>query len=93
MSTQSRACSAARDPPVLTKGHCCCEPRSAAAITTALAQAHPDRNIKANVVRTTVEALVAEGRIERTKQSSSVFCTAAAPAEDYTAPQPEGSAN
>ncbi|MEV6012346.1 hypothetical protein AB0M29_36775 [Streptomyces sp. NPDC051976] len=59
------------------------EPRSAAAITAALAEAHPDRSIKATVVRTTVEGLVAKGRARRTKQGSSVFYTNAdaAPAE------------
>ena len=52
------------------------EPRSAAEITTALAQAHPERGIKTTVVRTTVEGLVAKGRAERTKQGTSVFYTA-----------------
>ena len=65
------------------------EPRSAAEITTALGQAHPDRNIKTTVVRTTVENLVARGRVQRTKQGSSVFYTAAAPEEQPAAPQPE----
>jgi len=51
------------------------EPRSAAEITTALAQAHPERGIKTTVVRTTVEGLVAKGRAERTKQGTSVFYT------------------
>lgn len=57
------------------------EPRSAAEITTALAKDLPDRTIKTTVVRTTVEGLVAKGRAHRTKQGSSVFYTAAAPAE------------
>jgi hypothetical protein len=52
------------------------EPRSAAEITTALIQAHPGRGIKATVVRTTVEGLVAKGHVHRTKQGSSVFYTA-----------------
>ncbi|WTW98860.1 BlaI/MecI/CopY family transcriptional regulator [Streptomycetaceae bacterium NBC_01309] len=52
------------------------EPRSAAEITTALTQAHPDRNVKATVVRTTVEGLVAKGRVERSKQGNSVFYSA-----------------
>lgn len=51
------------------------EPRSAAEITTALAQAHPDRDIKPKVVRTTVEGLVAKSHVHRTKQGSSVFYT------------------
>ncbi|MFD4633756.1 hypothetical protein ACFVYR_31985 [Streptomyces sp. NPDC058284] len=57
------------------------EPRSAAEITAALAQANPGRNIKAAVVRTTAENLVAKGRAERTKQGSAVFYTTASPAE------------
>ena len=59
------------------------EPRSSAEITTALTQTHPDRDIKPKVVRTTVEGLVAKGRVHRTKQGSSVFYTAAdnAPAD------------
>ncbi|NEA63379.1 hypothetical protein [Streptomyces sp. SID12488] len=66
------------------------EPRSAAEIATALGQAHPDRNIKTTVVRTTVEGLVAKSHAQRTKQGSSVYYTttdaqapaAAAPAAD-----------
>ncbi|MDH6630290.1 hypothetical protein M2271_008150 [Streptomyces sp. LBL] len=51
------------------------EPRSAAEIATALGQAHPDRNIKTTVVRTTVEGLVAKSHAQRTKQGSSVYYT------------------
>ncbi|GAA3914025.1 gamma-butyrolactone-binding regulator SlbR [Streptomyces lacrimifluminis] len=68
------------------------EPRSAAEIATALGQAHPDRNIKTTVVRTTVEGLVAKSHVQRTKQGSSVYYTTtdtqkpttpvAAPADD-----------
>lgn len=68
------------------------EPRSAAEITSALAQELPDRTIKTTVVRTTVEGLVAKGRALRTKQGSSVFYTAATPADSTAAPQPEGAA-
>ncbi|MFC8131640.1 hypothetical protein [Streptomyces sp. NPDC057302] len=68
------------------------EPRSAAEITTALTQELPDRTIKTTVVRTTVEGLVAKGRAHRTKQGSSVFYTAAAPAEKPAEPQPETAA-
>ncbi|MGC0344379.1 hypothetical protein [Streptomyces sp. SLBN-8D4] len=53
------------------------EPRSAAEITTTLGQAHPDRDIKTTVVRTTLEGLVAKSQAQRTKQGSSVFYTAA----------------
>lgn len=53
------------------------EPRSAAEITASLTQAHPDRDIKPKVVRTTVEGLVAKGHVHRAKQGSSVFYTTA----------------
>jgi len=61
------------------------EPRSAAEISAALTQAHPDRSIKTTVVRTTVENLVAKSHAHRTKQGSSVFYTAAATAEPAAA--------
>jgi hypothetical protein len=51
------------------------EPRSAAEISTALAQQYPERGIKTTVVRTTLEGLVAKNRAQRTKQGSSVFYT------------------
>ncbi|MER6978732.1 hypothetical protein [Streptomyces carpinensis] len=53
------------------------EPRSAAEITTALGQQHPERDIKNTVVRTTLEGLVAKNQAQRSKQGSSVFYTAA----------------
>ncbi|MFJ2262896.1 hypothetical protein ACIOKD_32085 [Streptomyces sp. NPDC087844] len=68
------------------------EPRSSAEVATALAEAHPEREIKPKVVRTTVEGLVAKGQVQRTKQGSSVFYTtsraaaADTPAEQDTAP-------
>ncbi|MFI1398749.1 hypothetical protein [Streptomyces sp. NPDC020681] len=66
------------------------EPRSAAEVSTTLAEAHPDRNIKVTVVRTTLEGLVAKSHAHRTKQGSSVFYTAAAASEPSEAePQPE----
>jgi hypothetical protein len=55
------------------------EPRSAAEISAALGQAHPDRDIAAKVVRLTLEGLVAKSQAERTKQGRSVFYTAPAP--------------
>ncbi|WP_141209035.1 hypothetical protein [Streptomyces griseorubiginosus] len=61
------------------------EPRSAAEIATTLGQAHPDRGVKATVVRTTLEGLVAKSQAQRTKQGSSVFYTAA----DTSPAQPE----
>ncbi len=51
------------------------EPRSSAEVATALAEAHPEREIKPKVVRTTVEGLVAKGQVQRTKQGSSVYYT------------------
>ncbi|MFI1035246.1 hypothetical protein [Streptomyces sp. NPDC020951] len=66
------------------------EPRSAAEISSALGQAHPDRNIKTTVVRTTLEGLVAKSHAHRTKQGSSVFYTAAAAPDPAAAePRPE----
>jgi hypothetical protein len=65
------------------------EPRSSAEISTALAQAHPDRDIKPKVVRTTVEGLVAKGHVHRTKQGSSVFYTASETAPADTTPEQE----
>ncbi|WP_308124912.1 hypothetical protein [Streptomyces sp. NEAU-YJ-81] len=56
------------------------EPRSAAEITSALTQALPDREIKATVVRSTLESLVAKGEAHRTKQQRSVLYSAANPA-------------
>lgn len=56
------------------------EPRSAAEVSADIAQAHPDRRVKATVVRSTLEALVAQGRVKRTKQGRSIFYSASAPA-------------
>ncbi|MEV0124317.1 hypothetical protein AB0I16_22780 [Streptomyces sp. NPDC050703] len=70
------------------------EPRSSAEIASALADAHPERTIKTTVVRTTVEKLVAKSQVQRTRQGSSVFYSAAAPAEKPAAPaQPEPAAS
>jgi cell division septum initiation protein DivIVA len=57
------------------------EPRSAAEVTTTLAQQHPDRTIKTTVVRTTLEGLVAKNRAQRSKQGKSVYYTAPETAE------------
>ncbi|MFK0136697.1 hypothetical protein [Streptomyces murinus] len=57
------------------------EPRSAAEITTALTQQHPERAIKATVVRTALEGLVAKSQAQRTVQGRSVFYTAPESAE------------
>jgi hypothetical protein len=66
------------------------EPRSAAEVATALVQAHPERGIKTTVVRTTLEGLVAKGRVERTKQGTSVFYTVTGSAAGASAPQDSG---
>ncbi|MFC9091068.1 hypothetical protein [Streptomyces sp. NPDC057072] len=63
------------------------EPRSAAEVSTALDQAHPERGIKTTVVRTTLENLVARTQAHRTKQGSSVYYTA--PTQQDTAPKAE----
>ncbi|GHG12961.1 BlaI/MecI/CopY family transcriptional regulator [Streptomyces zaomyceticus] len=55
-------------------------PCSASEVTTALGEQHRDRHIQTTVVRTSLENLVAKGYAHRTKQGSSVFYTAAAPA-------------
>ncbi|MER5198080.1 hypothetical protein ACWD3J_32465 [Streptomyces sp. NPDC002755] len=65
------------------------EPRSAAEIATTLGQAHPERNIKTTVVRTTLEGLVAKTQAQRSKQGSSVFYTAADSTASATAVQSE----
>ena len=52
------------------------EPLSVADITKELAAAHPDRTVTTPVVRNTLEALVAAGAVERSKQRKSVFYTA-----------------
>lgn len=72
------------------------EPRSAAEITTALGQQHPQRTIKTTVVRTTLEGLVARNQVRRTKQGASVFYTAPgatqpAPAAQTDQPEPANS--
>ncbi|WP_206301960.1 hypothetical protein [Streptomyces sp. AcE210] len=54
------------------------EPRSAAEVTSALAQAHPQRTIKSTVVRTTLENLVAKSHAHRSKQGASVLYTSGA---------------
>ncbi|WP_180685599.1 hypothetical protein [Streptomyces gossypiisoli] len=65
------------------------EPRSAAEISTALGQAHPERDIKTKVVRVTLEGLVAKSQARRTKQGSSVYYTAPDAPEATTAAKAE----
>jgi Penicillinase repressor len=52
------------------------EPRSASEITAALTHAHPDRKMQTTVVRNALEALVAKGLSQRSKQGRSVFYSA-----------------
>ncbi|MEU1465086.1 BlaI/MecI/CopY family transcriptional regulator [Streptomyces sp. NPDC005727] len=65
------------------------EPRSAAEVAKALSDAHADRNISPNVVRTTLESLVAKSLVQRNKQGSSVFYTASASVDSASAPKEE----
>lgn len=65
------------------------EPRSAAEISAALGQAHPERDIKPKVVRVTLEGLVAKSQAQRTKQGASVYYTAPDVAEPTAATQAE----
>ncbi|MET8943988.1 hypothetical protein ABZX30_10450 [Streptomyces sp. NPDC004542] len=51
------------------------EPRSAAEVATALGEAHPGRDVKVTVVRSTLENLVARNQAQRTKQGTSVYYT------------------
>ncbi|WP_328541453.1 hypothetical protein OHU25_49950 [Streptomyces sp. NBC_00117] len=65
------------------------EPRSAAEVTSSLAQAHPQRTIKSTVVRTTLENLVAKSQAHRSKQGASVLYTSGAvQATTHKAPAP-----
>ncbi|MGA5629733.1 hypothetical protein ACPCTH_33170 [Streptomyces cellulosae] len=67
------------------------EPRSAAEITTALGQAHPERPVKTTVVRSTLEGLVAKSQAERTTQGRSVYYTVIQAASP-DASEPQGDA-
>ncbi|MEU1414696.1 hypothetical protein [Streptomyces sp. NPDC005731] len=71
----------------LVRGHLAAldEPRSAAEVATALGRAHPEREIRTTVVRTTLEGLVAKNRAQRSKQGAAVFYTTA----DRPEPTPE----
>ncbi|GHD87438.1 hypothetical protein [Streptomyces naganishii] len=68
------------------------EPRSAAEVTTALGQAHPDRRIQNTVVRTTLEGLVARNQAQRSKQGTSVFYTVAGGGQAAAQPAPSDAA-
>ncbi|MEU8547650.1 hypothetical protein AB0C81_11705 [Streptomyces roseoverticillatus] len=47
-------------------------PQSVAEITNGVSAAHPARTVQATVVRNTLEALVARGKVQRSKQARSV---------------------
>ncbi|MET8944532.1 hypothetical protein ABZX30_13335 [Streptomyces sp. NPDC004542] len=64
----------------LLKGHA--EPRHAAELREELMSAHPERVPTPQVVRNTLEGLVAKGLIERQKQGRSVMYTVVTPGED-----------
>lgn len=49
------------------------EPRSAAEVSDALTEAHPERTVQVTVVRNALEQGIAQGLLERTKQGRSVF--------------------
>ncbi|MFD6275994.1 hypothetical protein ACFWFI_10540 [Streptomyces sp. NPDC060209] len=54
------------------------EPKSAAEVSAALTEAHPQRKVQATVVRNALEQGVARGLLERSKQGRSVYYTPAA---------------
>ncbi|MEW1773468.1 hypothetical protein [Streptomyces sp. NPDC086777] len=62
------------------------EPRLAKELRDELLVKHPDRNPTPQVVRNTIESLVAKGRVQRHKQQRSVMYTAAKSAEPDTSP-------
>ncbi|WP_405658477.1 hypothetical protein OG379_01625 [Streptomyces sp. NBC_01166] len=51
------------------------EPKSAAEVAAALAEAHPQRKVQATVVRNALEQGVARGLLQRSKQGRSVYYT------------------
>ncbi|GGP46046.1 hypothetical protein [Streptomyces melanogenes] len=52
------------------------EPRTVSDVLAELTTAHPDRKTSPQVVRNTLEALVAKGELERERKQGSVFYTA-----------------
>ncbi|MGA5129875.1 hypothetical protein ACPCTO_08725 [Streptomyces olivoreticuli] len=67
---------------LLTRHH---QPRMVSEVVNELGQAHPERTVSAQVVRNTVEALVAKGRLDRERKQGSVFYTAPTGAASGTA--------
>ncbi|MFI1801203.1 hypothetical protein ACH427_28185 [Streptomyces sp. NPDC020379] len=62
------------------------QPRMVSEVVNELTQAHPERVASTQVVRNTVEALVAKGRLERERKQGSVFYTAPG-AKDAAVPE------
>ncbi|MEV5493503.1 hypothetical protein AB0L47_36990 [Streptomyces bobili] len=58
------------------------EPRSAGDVSADIVKAHPDRQVKITVVRATLESLVAQGRVRRSKRGRSVFYASATQPEE-----------
>ncbi|MDX3075847.1 BlaI/MecI/CopY family transcriptional regulator [Streptomyces sp. MI02-7b] len=64
------------------------QPRTAAEVSADLSAALPDRTVGGPVVRSTLEQLVAKGRVSRSRQGRTVYYTAvgsAEPVEDSSA--------
>ncbi|MDX2407317.1 hypothetical protein NJO91_29855 [Streptomyces microflavus] len=55
------------------------EPKSAAEVSSALSEAHPERAVQVTVVRNTLEQGVAQGLFVRSKQGRSVFYSPVVP--------------
>ncbi|MGV9643931.1 hypothetical protein [Streptomyces sp. NPDC003514] len=98
-TAEAAATSAASSPSLveLVRGHLAegQEPRSAAEVASALAERYPERGVKATVVRSTLEGLVARNQAHRSKQGRSVFYTvpdASAPAERSEPSEPSAPA-
>jgi hypothetical protein len=64
------------------------QPRTAREITTEVKQAHPDRHPSDQVVRNSLNALLAKGKVQREQQQNSVYYTAVGK-EDETETLPE----
>ncbi|MER5280942.1 hypothetical protein ABT025_35140 [Streptomyces sp. NPDC002809] len=67
------------------------EPKSAAEVSAALTEAHPQRNVQAPVVRNALEQGVARGLLERSKQGRSVYYTPASAATVASSDEPAAS--
>lgn len=70
----------------LVRDHLSGEPRTAAEVQEAVSAQHPDRPISVNAARTSLEALVAKGTAQRSRQGRAVFYSTPA-----TEPEPVSS--